>query len=238
MGILNVTPDSFFKESRVTPESAPSRISKMLDEGADIIDIGAVSTRPGAGAVPVEEEWRRLEPVLGNLPGGLSFSLDTTSSEIVRRAYELSGPFWVNDISSGEDDPEMLPIVADLGLKYVAMHKRGTPSTMDAFADYPESVVRSVYGYFEKFSINAAMFGIADWILDPGFGFAKTDAQNMELLESLSVFRNFGRPVLAGISEKRFTHGNTQELQQTAVRNGADIIRVHDVAAAVKSLRS
>lgn len=236
MGIVNLTPDSFFKPSRAMEVGkALARMSDLLEAGADIIDIGAVSTRPGAEPVGLEEEWSRLEPVLRATSGaGLApfeISVDTTRSEIVRRTYELLGPFIVNDISAGDDDEEMLRTVGDLGLKYVAMHKRGDPRTMDSLADYPQGVVSAVLEYFDRFAVKAALFDIKDWILDPGFGFAKTEEQNMELLDNLASFKRFGRPILVGISNKRFTRGRTSRLQALAVKNGADILRVHDIPA-------
>lgn len=227
MGILNLTPDSFWEPSRWN--------MSMLESGADIIDIGAVSTRPGAGDVPLEEEWRRLAPVLNAVPGGLRISIDTTRAEIVRRAYETMGPFIVNDISAGEDDPGMLPLVGRLGLRYVAMHKRGGPRTMDGLCDYG-NVVEDVLDYFRRFERMALENGIGEWILDPGFGFAKTSEQNIELLRSLGSFKVFGRPVLAGIADKRFTAGRTEYWHLEALRAGADILRVHDVAAARKTV--
>ena len=235
MGILNFTPDSFWADSRVAAGKAGEAIGKMLDDGADIIDIGAVSTRPGAPDVELEEEWRRLQPVLPFLRD-VPFSLDTVRAEIVRRVHETAGAFMVNDISAGEDDAQMLPTVARLGLPYVAMHKRGNPRTMDGLCDYPAGVTAAVLGYFEEFSSRAASEGIDEWVLDPGFGFAKTDAQNLELLEHLGEFRRFGRPVLAGIADKRFTRGDTEKYHRIAILNGADILRVHDVAAARRLL--
>ena len=184
MGILNLTPDSFWAPSRCKADEAGVRIGKMLEAGADIIDIGAVSTRPSAPEVSLEEEWRRLRPVLPFLKG-VVFSVDTVRAEIVRRVFEEAGPFIVNDISSGEDDPAMLPTVAGLKLGYVAMHKRGCPQTMDALCDYPDGVVPEVMRYFRNFSSTAERLGIRDWVLDPGFGFAKTEEQNIELLEHL-----------------------------------------------------
>ncbi|MBQ9399111.1 MAG: dihydropteroate synthase [Bacteroidales bacterium] len=219
MAVLNLTPDSFWEPSRYD--------MSVLESGADIIDIGAVSTRPGAPDVSEQEEWARLEPVLKTLPDGLAISIDTTRSGIVTKAHELLGHFIVNDISAGEDDPLMLPTVARLGLGYVAMHKRGNPRTMDSLCDYPEGVTAAVISYFREFSCKASRHGISDWILDPGFGFAKTDAQNMELLENLSEFKQFGKDILVGISDKRFTKGRSRELEELAVRNGADILRVH-----------
>lgn len=233
MGIINLTPDSFFPDSRCSVQDAAARIARMLDDGADIIDIGAVSTRPGAGDVGTEEEWRRLSPVLPMLEG-VRFSVDTTSAEIVRRVFREAGPFIVNDISAGEDDPEMLPAVAGLGLEYVAMHKRGNPRTMDSLCSYPRGVVAELAGYFQNFADRAEAMGIRNWVLDPGFGFAKTEEQNLELLERLGEFKTLGRPILVGIADKRFTHGDTEKYHRIALQNGADILRVHDVAAAKK----
>lgn len=233
MGIINLTPDSFFPDSRCSVQDAAARIARMLDDGADIIDIGAVSTRPGAGDVGTEEEWRRLSPVLPMLEG-VRFSVDTTSAEIVRRVFREAGPFIVNDISAGEDDPEMLPAVAGLGLEYVAMHKRGNPQTMDSLCSYPRGVVAELAGYFQNFADRAEALGIRNWVLDPGFGFAKTEEQNLELLERLGEFKTLGRPILVGIADKRFTHGDTEKYHRIALQNGADILRVHDVAAAKK----
>lgn len=231
MGILNLTPDSFWEASRISADMAGVTMKRMIEDGADIIDIGAVSMRPGADDVSVEEEWNRLRPVLPLLRD-IPFSLDTCRSEIVRRVYDSAGPFIVNDISAGEDDPDMLRVVASLGLAYVAMHKRGNPRTMDSMCEYPDGVVSEVLGYFRKFEERASDAGVDEWILDPGFGFAKTTGQNLELLDHLGDFSVFGRPVLVGIADKRFTGGDTERYHRIAVRNGADILRVHDVAAA------
>lgn len=224
MGILNLTPDSFWEPSRFN--------MAILESGADIIDIGAVSTRPGAGDVPLEEEWSRLSPVLSSLAGSdLRISVDTTRAETVRRCFDTLGPFIVNDISAGEDDPEMLPTVGSLGLQYIAMHKRGNPRTMDGLTGY-DDVVADVVAYFRDFAEKAAAAGVVDWILDPGFGFSKTNAQNIEMIERLPEFKALGRPVLVGIAGKRFTGGRTEYWHRKALEGGADILRVHDVAAA------
>ena len=219
MAVLNLTPDSFWEPSRYN--------MAVLSSGADIVDIGAVSSRPGADPVSEEEEWARLEPVLRSLPEGLRISIDTVRSSIVRRAHELVGHFIVNDISAGEDDSAMLSTVAELGLGYIAMHKRGTPQTMDSLTDYPEGVVGAVLDYFEAFSQKAAEAGVKDWILDPGFGFAKTESQSLELLRHLGEFKRFGKSVLAGIADKRFTAGRTPLLEDLALLCGADILRIH-----------
>lgn len=242
MGIINLTPDSFWASSRVSATDALPRMSGMAADGADIIDLGAVSTRPGAADVGVEEEWSRLEPVLRSLASdsvrseyGLQateFSIDTTSAEIVRRAYDHIGSFIVNDISAGEDDPAMLSTVSELKLSYIAMHKRGNPRTMDSRCEYPEGVVAALDSYFEAFSAKAAELGIEDWILDPGLGFAKTPEQNWDLIGHLESFRHFAKPILIGAADKRFTQGDTEKAHRLAVAHGADILRVHDVRAA------
>ena len=235
MGILNLNDDSYF---------APSRYNMaVLESGADIVDIGAVSTRPGAGPVPEDVEWSRLEPVLSILDPSVNLSIDTTSATVVRRAaYLLGRRFIVNDISAGEDDDDMLSAVAEMRLGYVAMHKRGTPATMQSMCGY-DDVVKEVEDYFSDFAIRAEAAGVKDWILDPGFGFAKTVEQNYVLLDSLGRFSSMGHPVLVGISRKSFIYKPlgitpeealpaTQALHLAALERGADILRVHDVEAA------
>ena len=255
MGIVNVTDDSFYAASRCTDaDSVLARISTMLEEGADIIDIGACSTRPGAAQVGLEEEWRRMEPVLrairAEIPG-LRLSIDTYRSEIVRRAYDTVGKFIVNDISAGSADPGMLPLVGGLGLTYVAMHMRGMPEDMQSMTEY-DDVVADIRRYFEVFSRRAAENGIKDWILDPGFGFAKTISQNYELLRGLRRLRDVGTAdgnaprILVGVSRKSMIYKflgispedslpATQALHMTLLYEGADVLRVHDVAAAVQT---
>lgn len=195
MGIINVNEDSFYSESRCNNIQSFSRqLSTMISQGASIIDIGACSTRPGSQSISMEEEWRLLEGPLDyiakQLPDspngcGVRISIDTFRSGIVRRAYDKIGSFIVNDISAGEDDPMMLTTVGELGLEYIAMHKRGTPSTMQQLCHYPNGVVREVADYFIKFEEKIASCGIKDYILDPGFGFAKTVEQNYELFSAM-----------------------------------------------------
>ncbi|MBR5076165.1 MAG: dihydropteroate synthase, partial [Bacteroidales bacterium] len=211
------------------------RVRALLDAGADIIDLGAVSTRPGAADVSLREEWRRRAPVVRAWDPSVPFSVDTTRAEIVRRVYDCAGPFWVNDISAGEDDPEMLATAGRLGLTYVAMHKRGNPRTMDARCDYPDGVMAELTAYFDVFARKAEENGIRDWILDPGLGFAKNTEQNWEILERLEELRGFGRPILIGAADKRFTGGDTEKAHRLALAHGADILRVHDVAAAIRT---
>lgn len=239
MGIINLTPDSFWTPSRASASEIADRIGRMREEGADIIDLGAVSTRPGAEDVDLETEWARLEPALRAVKSGIQISIDTTRAEIIRRAADTAGRIIVNDISAGEDDPEMLQTAAALKLKYIAMHKRGNPRTMDSLTDYgPDGVSAAVIRYFEEFSKKADSAGIRDWILDPGFGFAKTDAQNVELLENLGEFKRFGKKILIGIADKRFTKGDNSTCHLTALRGGASILRVHDIAAAVRDIEA
>jgi len=245
MGVVNLTPDSFYAPSRAQGlDAVRHRMRLLRRRGCSIFDFGAVSTRPGADPVDLETEWGRLEDVLvaisrdnspiypkthatlGNLAELPPISIDTSSSEIVRRAYEIIGPFIVNDISAGEDDPEMLGTVARLKLPYIAMHKRGNPKSMDSLCDYPQGVVNEVISYFKGFSAKAEAIGVDNWILDPGFGFAKTDAQNLELLENLSLLRELGRPILAGIADKRFTKGHSRKAR-TLASAAADILRIH-----------
>ncbi|HIT47927.1 MAG TPA: dihydropteroate synthase [Candidatus Coprenecus stercoripullorum] len=246
MGILNVTDDSFYSKSRaVTEDAMISLIDRHIKEGADIIDIGGCSTRPGSVPADARTEWERIRPALRIMVTrypGIPFSVDTFRSGIVRRCYDEFGPFTVNDISAGEDDPRMLRTVASLGLGYIAMHKRGTPSTMQGMCEYGD-VVADIVGYFRRFAVKAGDMGIEDWILDPGFGFAKTISQNYEMLDRLAEFKVLGRKILVGISRKSFIYralgitpeealDATTELHRKAVANGADILRVHDVAAA------
>ena len=256
MGIVNLTDDSYFAQSRcVDVQSALSRICCLLDEGADIIDIGACSTRPGSLPVGEDEEWCRLEPVLKAIKEtcpDVRLSIDTYWSSVVRKAHALIGDFIVNDISAGEDDPQMLPTVGGLGLTYVAMHKRGTPQTMQQMTQY-DDVVDEVKSYFEDFSVKAASCGIKDWILDPGIGFAKTIEQNYEILRRLAEFKDletsarFCPQVLVGVSRKSLIYKYfnispedslpaTQVLHMAALQNGADILRVHDVSEASRTL--
>lgn len=251
MGIVNLTEDSYFAESRCKGAGdALERIAVMVEEGADIIDIGACSTRPGSSPVGAEEEWRRLEPVLktvrGNFPD-LRISVDTYWSSVAERTHDLIGDFIVNDISAGEDDPLMLETVGRLGLEYVAMHKRGTPETMQSMTDY-DDVVDEVVRYFKDFARKASQAGIRRWILDPGFGFAKTVEQNHRILarlpEILTSLRGAPAPrLLVGVSRKSMIYKPlgltpeeslpaTQAVQMAALMNGADILRVHDVREA------
>ena len=250
MGILNLTDDSYFAQSRCDGvDEALARVYNMVAEGATIIDIGACSSRPGSVPVGAEEEWYRLSPVLNAIRKewpDLRISIDTYWSDVVCRAYDLIGDFIVNDISAGEDDPEMLPTVGRLGLEYVAMHKRGTPEVMQSLTDYTD-VVGDVIRYFNQFAQKALQFEIKDWIIDPGFGFAKTLEQNYQMLSRLNEFKSFSRPLLVGVSRKSMVYNllnispedslaATQVVHLKALQQGADILRVHDVAEASRTV--
>ncbi|MBO4417593.1 MAG: dihydropteroate synthase [Bacteroidales bacterium] len=313
MGIVNVNDDSFFAGSRVSGvEQFIARVEKLFGEGADVVDIGACSSRPGSTYPGVEEEWRRLKPVLevvqkrfpdtrtmasesepsispspsastraaadtlsagdtyplpiasteadvfmqspeeaNQLPTasgytGSRFSIDTFSAEIVKRAYDIIGPFIVNDISAGQSDPELLPLVARLGLPYVAMHNQ-IPFVIEGkelhpIADGEGDIVARVAGFFSNFEKRAAEAGLQDWILDPGFGFGKDVDENLELLNRLDGLKIFGREILIGISRKRMTYqplgltpsdpktlGETLRLERLAISRGANWIRCHDI---------
>ncbi|MHC1690179.1 MAG: dihydropteroate synthase [Bacteroidales bacterium] len=257
MGIINLTPDSFYEKSRcTTDEQFCRRYEQMLAEGVDIIDIGACSTRPGSKPVSPEEEWELLKPalkrVLRDYPAS-EISIDTFRSSIVELAFDFVGDFIVNDISAGEDDPGMLPMVAKLELPYIAMHKRGTPETMQTLCQY-DNVTEDVRSYFLDFVKRANDLGINQLILDPGFGFAKTVEQNYELfcgLDRMKIETGKTRkyyPVLVGISRKSMIYrylGSTPDevlhansaLHLQALLKGADILRVHDVKEAVEVLK-
>lgn len=256
MGIVNLTGDSYFAPSRcLGTDGMPDigrtveTVGKMLSEGADIIDIGACSTRPGSVPVGEEEEWRRLAPVLKAVKEAFpdaAVSIDTWWSSVARKACDLIGDFIVNDISAGEDDPDMLRTVGELGLGYVAMHKRGTPSTMQDLCNYAD-VTGEVLLYFRQFAERADRAGIRDWILDPGFGFAKTVDQNWQLLRELDRLKAPGHKILVGVSRKSMIYRlfgitpeeslpQTQVLHLAALERGADILRVHDVAEAARTV--
>ncbi len=241
MGIINLNEDSFYAPSRAASTDAfRRRADALLDAGADILDLGPVSSRPGATLVDVEEEWARLEPVAETAARhypGVTFSIDTFRASVVVMAYQVMGRFWVNDISSGEWDEAMLPVAGRLGLRYVAMHHQGDFTTMHRTYVY-DDVVESVKQYFRDFSVRAREAGVTDWVLDPGFGFSKSNEDNQTLFDRLDELKSFRRPLLVGVSRKRFiwqTRGLTpdscgslvREYEERAAAMGADIIRTH-----------
>ena len=247
MAIVNLTPDSFYAQSRnLTLEAVRASVDRAIAEGATIVDLGGYSSRPGAEDVSLEEEWRRVRMGLDavrSVEGEVVVSIDTFRSEVVRRAYEEFGDFIVNDISAGEMDDDMLSTVARHGLLYVVMHMRGVPQTMQSLNDYKLGVVSGVEEYFKLRTEELIASGIAPEkiILDPGFGFAKSPEQNYELLMSLQRIVSLGYPVLVGLSRKSMIYkplGLSAEdalpgslaLAWESLRAGAKIVRVHDVA--------
>ena len=248
MAIVNLTPDSFYAESRqATADDVRQRVEAVIAEGATIIDIGGYSSRPGAAEVSLDEEWRRVRmglDALSPVDGDVVVSVDTFRSEIVRRAYEEYGPLMVNDISAGEIDGEMLSVVARYRLPYVAMHMRGMPDTMQSLTEYKSGVVRGVREYFEARIVEMTAAGIdpKNIILDPGFGFAKSVEQNMELMKGLGDIAALGYPLLVGVSRKSMIYKSLNitpndalpgslAMAWEALVGGAKILRVHDVAA-------
>ena len=251
LGIVNLTEDSYYAPSRAASrEGFMDRVRQMVAEGADWIDIGACSTRPGSQPVGAEEEWKRLEPALQALRGefpDVCVSVDTYWATVVDRTYDCIGPFMVNDISAGAYDEEMLPLVGRLGLPYIAMHMRGTPETMQSLTDYPKGITAEVLQYFKAFAKQAAKAGVTDWILDPGFGFAKTVEQNWTLLDELDRLQILQMPILVGVSRKSMIYKRfgitpeeslpaTQVAHYMALQRGATWLRVHDVAEARRTV--
>jgi dihydropteroate synthase len=247
MAILNVTDDSFYAGSRNMEERAISeRVVKAIEEGATIIDVGGYSTRPGAKDISLEEEWQRVErglKCIRDISEDIAISVDTFRSGVVERAVALVGDIIVNDISAGEADTRMVDVVAHHKLPYIAMHMRGTPQTMQSMTQYEEGICESVCRYFTQRVEYLRQRGVNDIILDPGFGFAKSVEQNFELLGGLSSLSALGYPVLAGLSRKSMIYralditpeeslAGTVALNWEALRQGASILRVHDVREA------
>jgi dihydropteroate synthase len=244
MGVLNVTPDSFSDGGKFnTTASALAQVQYLVDAGADIIDIGGQSTRPGAGEISLEEELNRVLPVLqalgANFP--VPISVDTTRAAVARAAVK-AGADMVNDISGGTFDPQMLSVVAELKVPIALMHSRGTPQTMQQLTEYGD-LIGEIYQFLESRIAAASDCGVerSNIIIDPGIGFAKTYKQNLEILRRLSEFRSLGVPILVGPSRKSFIGHilNQPDPQErvwgtaaacsAAIARGADILRVHDV---------
>lgn len=251
MGVVNLTDDSFYAGSRVSGvNQTMERVDCLIQEGASIIDIGACSTKPGSLPVGVDQEWKKLSPVLSEIRAShpdAVISIDTYWSEIVSRTYDLIGDFIVNDITSSQADPLMLQVVGELKLKYIAMHMRGMPDNMQSLAEY-DDVTSEVLTFFKSFEESAEKYGVKNWVVDPGFGFAKTIEQNYDLLSNLNVFKSLNRPLLVGVSRKSMIYkllnissedslAATQVVHLAALQNGADILRVHDVAETVQTLK-
>ncbi|MBR5550914.1 MAG: dihydropteroate synthase [Muribaculaceae bacterium] len=251
MGILNVTPDSFFIDSRSFDADAIShRVATMVAEGADMIDIGAYSSRPGAGEVSATEEMQRLErgmAIVRKIAPSILVSVDTFRADVARYAVESLGVDMVNDISAGLLDDNMVATVAQLKVPYIAMHMRGTPATMSEMTQY-DNVVADVMCELSQRINEFTLAGINDIIIDPGFGFAKTTEQNYELLQNLELFHELGYPLLVGVSRKSMicralgvtpddALNGTTVVNTIALQAGASILRVHDVKQAVEAVK-
>ncbi|MCK5453188.1 MAG: dihydropteroate synthase, partial [Calditrichia bacterium] len=241
MGILNVTPDSFSDGGKYfSPQKALQHAKEMARAGADIIDIGAESTRPGARAVTIEEEWQRLEAVLKKIKANLALpvSIDTYKSEIAQLALD-AGVDMVNDISGLTFDPEMVKVVAEAGCPLVIMHIKGTPRDMQIDPRY-DNLMEELYRFFLRQIEYAQSHGISQLIVDPGIGFGKRLQDNLEIIRRLKEFRGLGYPILVGPSRKSFI-GKILDVESEkrmigsaaavalALNNGAKVIRVHDV---------
>nr|WP_314864398.1 dihydropteroate synthase [uncultured Flavobacterium sp.] len=247
MGILNLTPNSFFDGGKYKNETEIiAQVQKMLSEGATFIDIGAYSSKPNAEFVSVEEEMARIVPIVDLLAQqfpGILISIDTFRSQVAEACIQ-KGAALINDISAGKLDDEMLGVVAKYNVPYIMMHMRGTPQTMSTLTQY-EDVVKEVLLYFSERIAVARSLGINDLIVDPGFGFAKTIEQNYELLQKMELFQQLKLPVLVGISRKSMIYkklnnnaseslNGTTTLNTISLLKGAKILRVHDVKEAVE----
>jgi len=245
MGIINLTPDSFYSGSRITNDKDLLRkVETMVSEGADIIDIGGYSSRPGAMDISVKEELKRILPaidkIIKSFPG-LILSIDTFRGEVARSAVE-AGAAMINDISGGIIDSAMINTISDLKVPYVLMHMQGTPQNMKSFTEY-QNIFMDISIYLNRRINELNKKGVYDIIIDPGFGFAKTVPQNYDLLKNLTYFEVLGYPILVGISRKSMIYksldiSSSESLNGTSVLNTiallkkASILRVHDVKEA------
>jgi dihydropteroate synthase len=251
MGILNLTPDSFFDGNRYDESlsSAMKQVEKMIGEGADMIDIGGYSSRPGADDISTEEEARRVLEVIASTSRqfpAVAISIDTFRSEVARKALD-AGACIINDITGGDHDPGLRKLAAASRTPYIIMHMRGTPKDMNHKTQY-EDVVKEVLASLQKKVFEFAKDGLTDVAVDPGFGFAKNVDQNFAMLNNLGVFRMIGKPVLAGISRKSMIWrtletnpgealNGTTALNMVALMKGASILRVHDVKEAKECVK-
>lgn len=250
MGILNITPDSFYDGGKYKSDADfLNQTEKMLTDGATFIDVGAASSKPSAQIVSEEQELQRITPVITAILKyfpNILLSIDTYRSQVARSSIE-NGAAIINDISAGALDANMMQTVAKLNVPYIIMHMRGTPQTMQSLTDY-ENIIHDILFYFSQKLHEARSLGIVDLIVDPGFGFAKTTAQNFEILKYFELFQNLEVPILAGISRKSMIYktlqteasqalNGTTVLNTVAATKGASILRVHDVKEAVECLQ-
>lgn len=251
MGILNITPDSFYAGSRKeTEKQVIERVAEILSQGGTIIDIGAQSTRPDSTLLSAQEEIDRLKFALSIINRefpGVILSVDTFYSDVARLAVEEYGAAIINDISGGEMDKSMFAMAAKLNVPYILMHMRGTPQTMKELTDY-DNLIQNIFYYFSKKIAELHLLGVNDIIIDPGFGFSKTMDQNYELMATLRGFSIFELPLLVGISRKKMianllgttppdSLNGTTVLNTFALQNGANILRVHDVKEAMEAIK-
>jgi dihydropteroate synthase len=250
MGILNITPDSFYDGGKHKNQSdVLFHVEKMLNDGATFIDVGAYSSKPNADHISEEEELKRILPIVGiilkEFPKTL-LSIDTFRSEVAKQCIE-NGAALINDISAGKLDDDMLQTVANLKVPYIMMHMKGTPQTMQKQAEYSD-VTKDVLFYFSERLAATRQLGIIDVIIDPGFGFAKTQEQNFELLNHLELFKMVEKPLLVGISRKSMIYktlqttpdealNGTTVINTIALQKGASILRVHDVKEAMECIK-
>jgi dihydropteroate synthase len=250
MGILNLTPDSFYDGGKYKDaSSALKQVGKMLEEGASFIDVGAYSSRPNAEDISESEELQRILPIIEMMvtefPDAL-ISIDTFRSDVAKKGIE-AGACLINDISAGKLDDNMLQTVANMHVPYIMMHMKGTPQTMQKLTNY-DNLLKEVLFYFSERIATARALGIVDLIVDPGFGFAKTIEQNYELLNQLELFKILELPLLAGLSRKSMVYkpldlsskealNGTTVLNTIALQKGASILRVHDVKEAVECVK-
>ena len=251
MGIINATPDSFFQGSRVPePGVAVEAAKRMLNEGASILDVGAISTRPGAMEIPEDEEVERISPVIeairNEIPDAL-ISVDTWRSGVARTLHKRFGIHMINDISAGESDPQMFSTVAELNLAYVMMHMQGTPETMQDSPQY-DNVLDDLLQFFGQKIYKLKKLGVNDVIIDPGFGFGKTTEQNFQLLRELDAFAILELPLMVGLSRKSMIYKSlessptealigTTAAHMAALLGGASILRAHDVKEAIETVK-
>ncbi len=250
MGILNITPDSFYAESRHQATSGLlKKAGEMLSEGAAILDIGGYSSRPGADHISEEEETHRVTEAIASIHREFPeayISVDTFRAGVAARAV-AAGACIVNDISGGSLDPQMFSTVAELGVPYILMHMKGTPQNMIRQTDY-EHLITDIYSYFSEKVGQLNQLGVSDIVLDPGFGFSKTREQSYEVLRNLGYFKSMKLPLLAGISRKSMIYkelgitpeaalNGTTALNMIALTNGASLLRVHDVKPAMEAIQ-
>ncbi|MGB5662658.1 dihydropteroate synthase [Eudoraea sp.] len=249
MGVLNITPDSFYDGGKYKDEvSILKQVEKLLDEGATFVDVGAYSSKPGATNISEEEELKRILPVVNllitNFPD-IYLSIDTFRSVVARHCLE-NGAAMINDISAGNMDDKMMQTISEFKVPYVMMHMKGNPQNMSQQTNYSNLLEEILYYFSEKVSV-AKSYGINDIILDPGFGFAKNTFQNFSLLQHLNLFKTFGLPILVGLSRKSMIYktlgtnpdqalNGTTALNTYALTKGANILRVHDVKEAVECI--